>query len=80
MKISKTICAAAVALLLVLQNFAPMVPVIADTVETGETKATVETEAPKETKKSTESAKPKETKCLNPISLIILMLQTSLKE
>lgn len=62
MKISKTICAAIVTLLLVLQNFVPMVPVIADTVESGETKATVETEAPKETKKAAETSKPKETK------------------
>ena len=38
MRISKTICAALVAALLVLQNFVPMVPVIAETVETTEPK------------------------------------------
>ncbi len=62
MKFSKTICAAAIALLLVLQSFVPMVPVIADTGNSGETKATIETESPKETKKPAETAKPKETK------------------
>ena len=45
MKFSKMICAVAVASLLMLQNVAPMVPVIADTAET-----TVETEATEETK------------------------------
>ena len=43
MKFSKMICAVAVASLLMLQNIVPMVPVIADTVETGETQTTVET-------------------------------------
>ena len=62
MKVSKTICAALVAVLLVFQNFVPMVPVIAETVETNEPKTVVETEAPKETKKSSEDTKPKETK------------------
>lgn len=62
MKVSKTICAALVAVLLVFQNFVPMVPVIAETVETTEPKTVVETEAPKETKKSSEDTKPKETK------------------
>ena len=62
MRISKTICAALVAALLVLQNFVPMVPVIAETVETNEPKTVAETEAPKETKKSSEDTKPKETK------------------
>ena len=61
MRISKTICAAAVAALLMLQNFGPMVPVIADTAESTETQTTVETEAPKETTKATEAAKPTET-------------------
>ena len=61
MRISKTICAAAVAALLMLQNLGPMVPVIADTAESTETQTTVETEAPKETTKATEAAKPTET-------------------
>ena len=56
MKFSKMICAFAVASLLMLQNVAPMVPVIADTTET-----TVETEATEETKHHEETAKPKET-------------------
>ena len=62
MKFSKTFCAVAVASFLMLQNIVPMVPVIADTVETSETQTTVETEAPEETKKPVETAKPKETK------------------
>ena len=56
MKFSKMICAVAVASLLMLQNVAPMVPVIAETTET-----TVETEATEETKHHEETAKPKET-------------------
>ena len=56
MKFSKMICAIAVASLLMLQNVAPMVPVMADTTET-----TVETEATEETKHHEETAKPKET-------------------
>ena len=57
MKFSKMICAVAVASLLMLQNVAPMVPVMADTTET-----TVETEATEETKHHEETAKTKETK------------------
>jgi hypothetical protein len=59
MKFSKTICAFAVASMLMLQNVAPMVPVIADT---DVTETTVETEATEETKHHEETAKPKETK------------------
>ena len=62
MKFSKMFCAVAVASLLMLQNIVPMVPVIADTFETGETQTTVETEVPEETKKPAETARPKETK------------------
>lgn len=69
-KALKTACAAMIALFFVLQDFVPMIPVIADApdaeaqtvVETDEDKSSKnQTAKPKETKKPAEASKPKET-------------------
>ena len=58
MKLSKSICAAALAAFLALQNFGSMVPVMADSTET---EPTVTAEVTEETTKSSETTRPTET-------------------